>query len=121
MFEHHREPLLSRRAFLWRQLRFTLAAAGMILGSLLMGMAGYHFLGDRSRVDSLVTVSMLLGRMGPVSEPDTNTGKLFAGFYALYAGLVFLLVSAVLLAPILHRFLHSLHLETETDSAQPDA
>ncbi len=118
MFEHHRQPLLSRSDFLRRQARFSLIAGGAILGSLLIGMIGYHILEDLPWIDAFVNASMILGGMGPVNELHTLSGKLFAGFYALYSGLVFLLVSAVLLAPILHRFFHHFHLEMESDGSK---
>jgi hypothetical protein len=56
---------------------------------------------------------MLLGGMGPVDAPKTDAGKVFAGLYALYAGLVFLIVAGLLLAPVAHRLLHRFHLQAE--------
>ena len=56
-----------------------------------------------------MTAAMLLGGMGPVDAPHTDGGKLFAGLYALYAGLVFLIATAVVFTPALHRLLHSFH------------
>ena len=79
--------------------------------SLAAGMAGYHWLAPMSWIDAFVNASMLLGGMGPVDDPKTDEGKLFAGFYALYAGLVFLVVAGVLLAPVVHRVLHRFHWE----------
>ena len=76
-------------------------------------MIGYHELGNLSWVDSFVNASMILGGMGPVDPLQSDAAKIFAGLYALCSGLIFLLVSAVLLAPILHRFLHHFHLEME--------
>ncbi|MEP7325310.1 MAG: hypothetical protein ABI836_05110, partial [Gemmatimonadota bacterium] len=61
--------------------------------------------------DAFENAAMLLGGMGPVNTPTTNEGKLFAGFYALYAGLVFLVVAAILLTPMVHRIMHKLHWE----------
>jgi len=113
MFEHRKQPLLSSREFLIRQLIFLLAAIGIILGSLVMGMVGYHFFENLPWIDSLVNASMLLGGMGPVNVLHTNAGKLFASFYALYSGIVFLVSVGVILAPLYHRFLHRFHLEME--------
>ena len=113
MFEHRKQPLLSSREFLIRQLIFLLAAIGIILGSLVMGMVGYHFFENLPWIDSLVNASMLLGGMGPVNVLHTNAGKLFASFYALYSGIVFLVTVGVILAPLYHRFLHRFHLEME--------
>jgi len=111
MFEHRKQPLLSPREFFFRQLIFLLAAIGIIIGSLVMGVLGYHFLENLAWIDALVNAAMILGGMGPVNELHTNAGKLFASFYALYSGIVFLVSVGVILAPLYHRFLHRFHLE----------
>ena len=121
MFERRSEPLISRAAFLRRFVRHLAAALGIILGSLAMGVAGYHFLEGLSWIDSLVNASMLLGGMGPVNELHTTAGKLFASFYALYSGLLFLVVAGVLFAPLIHRLLHSFHLDLDPDDSGPEA
>jgi hypothetical protein len=113
MFEHRQQPLLPPREFIVRQLIYLFVALGIIAGSLFLGMLGYHFLESLSWIDSLVNASMILGGMGPVNELHTNAGKLFASFYALYSGIIFLVVVAVILAPLYHRFLHRFHLEME--------
>jgi hypothetical protein len=113
MFEHHRQPLLPRSAFLWRIARYGAVAFLIVLGSLGIGMLGYHFFEGLAWLDAFVNAAMILGGMGPVNELHTAAGKLFAGIYALYAGLVFLLVAGVLFAPIFHRFLHRFHLEID--------
>lgn len=111
MYEHKLEPLLSREKFLLRLAYHALFAFGIILGSLLIGVLGYHYLEGLSWIDSLLNSSMLLGGMGPVNTLQTYEGKLFASFYALFAGMIFLVVVGVLFAPIFHRFLHRFHLE----------
>ncbi len=113
MFEHRKQPLLAPREFLVRQLIYLLVAMGIIVGSLVMGMAGYHYLESLPWIDSLVNAAMLLGGMGPVNELHTDAGKLFASFYALYSGIVFLVSVGVILAPLYHRFLHRFHLEVD--------
>jgi hypothetical protein len=115
MYEHRNQPLISRAAFLLRLARHSLLAFGLIAGSLFVGMAGYHFLEGLSWLDSLVNASMLLGGMGPVNVLNTTAGKLFASFYALYSGMVFLLIAGLIFAPVFHRFLHRFHLEIESD------
>jgi hypothetical protein len=111
MYEHHQKPLLSRAAFLQRMLGHIGVAVMIILGSLGIGIAGYHFLEGLTWIDSLLNASMLLGGMGPVNELHTTMGKIFASLYALYSGIVFLVVAGVLFAPLFHRFLHRFHLE----------
>ena len=113
MFEHRKQPLLSAHEFLIRQLIYILVAIVIILGSLVIGMLGYHYFEGFTWIDALVNASMLLGGMGQVNELHTEAGKLFAPFYALYSGIVFLVSVGVILAPLYHRFLHRFHLEME--------
>lgn len=113
MFEHRQQPLLSPGKFLIRQLIFLTAAIGIIAGSLLIGVFGYHFFESLPWIDALVNASMILGGMGPVNELKTEAGKLFASFYALYSGIIFLISVGIIMAPLYHRFLHRFHLETE--------
>jgi len=81
----------------------------LLVASLALGMLGYMAFEHLSWIDAFLNASMLLGGMGPVNLPQTAAGKLFAGLYALYAGLVFIVTAALLLAPVLHRVLHRFH------------
>ncbi len=118
-YEHRSEPLLPRRGDLLRLLGHTLLALTIIAMALFIGVAGYHFIGGLSWIDSLLNASMILGGMGPVDLLTTVPAKLFASFYALFAGVAFLAIASVLIAPVAHRFLHHLHLEiVEEDSDQ---
>jgi hypothetical protein len=109
MYEPRIHPPLTRSRFIRRLVLHTLAAAGLLLVSLAMGMAGYAiFEGLRWR-DAFLNAAMLLGGMGPVDAPRTDGGKVFAGLYALYAGLVFLVAVSLVLTPILHRLMHRFH------------
>jgi hypothetical protein len=78
--------------------------------SLLVGLAGYHWVCDLGWVDSLLNASMILTGMGPVSTLSSDAAKLFASAYALFSGVAFLTTFSILIAPILHRILHRLHL-----------
>ncbi len=109
MYERRTDPVASRARFMARMARHIGAALALVVGSLLIGMAGYHYLERLAWLDAFVDASMLLGGMGPVHAPATPGGKLFAGLYALYAGLVFLVTVSVVLAPLLHRALHKFH------------
>lgn len=111
MYESKKHQLLPRRRFLRRVLWHALGAAGLVLGSLLIGMAGYGYYERLAWLDAFLNAAMLLGGMGPIEEPQTAGGKLFAGLYALYAGIVFLVATAVVLAPMVHRLLHKFHWE----------
>lgn len=110
-YEHRSEPVLPRRLFVRRFLLHALLALGMVAFSLAVGVIGYRCIAGLSWIDALMNAAMILGGMGPVNELKTNGGKLFASFYALYAGVAFLGVFAVLVAPFVHRVLHRLHLE----------
>ncbi len=77
-------------------------------------MAGYRTLEGMAWIDAFVNSSMLLGGMGPVGELHTWAGKLFAGIYALYCGLVVIITMGILIAPLFHRFLHRFHMEAES-------
>ena len=85
----------------------------LLLVSLAIGMLGYHFFENLSWIDSLLNASMILGGMGPVSPLQTNAGKIFASFYAIYSGVILLASVGILIAPIFHRFLHRFHLADE--------
>lgn len=81
----------------------------MLAISLWAGMLGYEHYEHLPWRDAFLNASMLLGGMGPVNNPVTPAGKLFAGCYALYAGILFLVTSTIILAPVIHRMLHLLH------------
>ncbi len=109
MYESRKHKPLSRARFVRRLGRHVAAAMALVAGSLLIGMAGYVYFEHLSWYSAFLNTAMLLGGMGPVDAPQTDVGKLFAGFYALYAGLVFLIAAAVMGAPVLHRLLHKFH------------
>jgi hypothetical protein len=113
MYERRHQRLIPRRQFLVRLAKHALGAVAMISGTLWLGMAGYHFLEGLSWLDAFVNASMILGGMGPVAELHTTGGKIFAGSYALFAGIVFLVVVGVVFAPVVHRAMHRFHLEDE--------
>lgn len=110
-FERKHEPLLSRRSFLVRMARWGAAAAAVVAVSLAIGVCGYHFLEGLAWIDALLNASMILGGMGPVDALHTRAGKIFASSYALYSGLAIISVAGILIAPVVHRFLHRFHLE----------
>jgi hypothetical protein len=111
-FEHRSQPVLKSRQFLFRLAYSMFVGLVLIAVSLLIGMTGYHHLEHLNWLDSFLDASMLLGGMGPVHTPVTSGGKLFAGLYALYCGLAVIAVASVMLAPVVHRLLHKLHVES---------
>jgi hypothetical protein len=114
-FERRRHALLSRRRFASRMLTaiglwLVLAAVGLVIG-----MAGYAGFEGMSIADAYVNAAMILSGMGPVGELKTTGGKIFAGTYALFSGLVIIVATGFVLAPIFHRVLHRFHVESGKD------
>lgn len=112
MYETRRQKLLTRAEFALRVLWHFTFGVGVAAIALFAGMLGYRYLAGLSWVDSLLNASMILGGMGPVDTLKTNASKIFASFYALFSGLVFIGLLGLLLAPFIHRVMHKLHLES---------
>ena len=113
MYESRRQPVIARHAFLHRVSRHAAVAILVLLLSLGAGILGYMHYEGLSSVDAFLNAAMLLGGMGPVNPPLTTSGKLFAGVFALYAGLVFIVCAALILTPVVHRVLHHFHLQKD--------
>ena len=112
--KHH--PVLTPHEFLVRMARSFLLVSGLIGVSLFGGMCGYHFLEGLPWIDAFLNAAMILSGMGPVAQIQTFAGKLFAGCYALYSGLVVIVVAGVIFAPALHRILHKFHADDDKDA-----
>ena len=110
-FEHQSKKLLPRRQYFVRVLRYA-GFAVLLLGiSLGTGIIGYHYFNELSWLDSLLNAAMILTGMGPVDPLKNNGAKWFASFYSIFSGVAFLSTVAVFLSPIVHRFLHRIHLD----------
>ena len=118
MYEHHSEPLLPWRQFASRLARHGGIAAVALIVSLIIGTLGFHWLALQEWIDAFLNSSMLLGGMGPVGDIRSDAGKIFASLYALYAGIMFIGTSGLLLAPVLHRLLHKMRLEEKRSRRQ---
>ncbi len=118
MFEHRKEALISRAEFYRRLAGYGSVSVGFVFVSLTIGIMGYRFFEGMSWIDAFVNAAMILGGMGPVGELHTSAGKLFAGLYALYSGLVAIIAVGFFAAPIFHRFLHRFHLEVGEDETK---
>lgn len=101
----------SMRHYFSKQVQFFAYAMLMLAVSLLIGMAGYAYFGGLGVVDAFLNAAMILTGMGPISPMKTDAAKIFAGCYALFSGIIFLSTVAVLLSPLVHRFLHRIHLD----------
>ena len=116
-FDSRTEPLATHAEFAGR-LSLNLLAALLLVGAALgAGMDGYHATEGMDWLDAFLNAAMLLGGMGPVTALVTDGGKLFAGIYAIICGLIFVLASGVVLAPVLHRVMHALHVEDDDDKS----
>ena len=112
MYESRTHKPLARAAFVSRLLVHLAVAMGLLAASLAIGMWGYIATEGMPVIDAFLNAAMLLGGMGPVNPPATFGGKLFAGLYALYAGLVFIVTAALVFTPIVHRVIHLFHWDT---------
>ena len=109
MFERKHQKLATRTIFARRMLKAMGLSLVFMLAALSIGIFGYHWLDHLDWVDSLVEASMILGGMGPVSPLKNDAAKIFASIYALFSGLVLIVVMGIILAPLVHRILHKFH------------
>jgi hypothetical protein len=113
IYERRFAPPVPRPVFLRRLAAHVGFAAALVLLSVAVGMAGYHHFEKLGWRDAFLNAAMLLGGEGPVESPSSPSGKVFAGLYALYSGLVF--VVGVIVTPVLHRAMHKFHWEGEDE------
>lgn len=114
--EHHKQKVASLPHFFLRLSRYILFCIMLIVISLGIGTWGYHYFGQLNWLDSFHMSCMILTGMGPTAEMTTRGAKLFSSFYALYSGVAFLSITAVFFAPVIHRLLHILHVETDKEN-----
>jgi len=113
MYESRKQHLLTRAQFAKRIFFHLLFVIGCAVISLAVGVLGYHFIGALPWIDALLDASMILGGMGPVDTLKSDGAKVFASLYALYSGLFFIGVIAVLVVPFVHRIMHKIHIDEE--------
>lgn len=103
--------ILPPREFAKRVLKYSFYSFGLLAFSLGLGVFGYHFIADLTWLDSIYNASMILTGMGPVATLTTDASKLFASFYAVFSGVIFLSTVAVFFAPFAHRLMHLLKID----------
>ena len=113
--EHRKQKVVPITHFLIRLGRYGAFASVLIVISVIIGTMGYHHVGQLRWIDSFHMACMILTGMGPVAEMKSDEAKLFSSFYALYSGVAFLSISAVIFAPIIHRILHILHVQDDNE------
>jgi hypothetical protein len=111
IYEKGSQPVASKKVFSQRLLRNGLLALATIFVALAIGMAGYMGYESMGLIDAFANAAMILSGMGPLTPLLTDGGKIFAGFYALFSGLLIFGVAGLILAPVLHRILHSFHVD----------
>ena len=109
--EAHATRRALRRVLVRRLVRNGSIVAAFIVLALGLGATGYHILDGLPWLDAVLNAAMILTGMGPIAPISTPAAKVFATFYALFSGVFFLTMVAVLLAPALHHFLHRFHLD----------
>lgn len=114
-YERRTDELAPRSIFIKRIIGALGLAFVVICVSLLIGIAGYHFLGGFDWVDSLLEASMILGGMGPVNELHGDSAKIFASVFALYSGLVVIALMGIMLSPVVHRVMHKFHVDEKDE------
>ena len=115
-FEGLGEPLATRQEFAGRLVRSIVIGALIVAAALFGGMAGYHVFEGLDWIDSFVNAAMILSGMGVLAAPVSVEGKLFAGLYAIFCGLVLIAATAIMFTPVIHRFLHQMHMDDEDDA-----
>jgi hypothetical protein len=110
-FEQKHEPVVSRRRFATRMAKALALWCALTALGLAIGIAGYAAFEGMSLVDAYVNAAMILSGMGPLTPLHTTSGKIFAGSYAIFSGLVIVIATSFVLAPIFHRVLHRFHVE----------
>lgn len=117
MYEHRKQRLLPLREFYQRVLKNVLLAFFILFLCMIIGVIGFCLTAKASWIDAFHNSAMLLSGMGPVLQDYPTTGaKLFSSFYALFGGVVFITNIGVVLAPVMHRIFHRLHLENDATS-----
>ncbi len=111
MFERKHQKLVPTHVFIRRMVGYFVFVIVLIGAALLIGVLGYHFFDSLSWVDALLEASMILGGMGEINPLTNSAAKVFASMYALFSGLLFIAIMGILFTPILHRLMHSFHME----------
>lgn len=111
MYEKSHQPLAPRHVFLKRLFFNLVAGIFLICFAMIVGMLGYHFFEEMAWIDAFANAAMILSGMGPLTPLHSVGGKVFAGFYALFSGLFFILVVGLVFSPVVHRFFHQIHLK----------
>lgn len=113
IFEHHKQPLVSKSVFMKRVMKCLLVAALLLASTILTGAATYHYVEGLSWLESTLNSIMIMTGLGLVDTLHTDIAKVFTCFYAILTAIVFYMILAIIFVPLIHRFLHGFHLEID--------
>jgi len=119
-YEHKSEQLLSRKHFTYRLLHHFFLALLIVFATLAIGVIGHFIWGGENLHDAILNAAFVMGGLGIVQMPETNYGKLFYAFYGIFVGLSFAASVGIVLAPVAHRIMHILHLESLVQDEQDE-
>lgn len=116
IFEHHKQPLVSKSIFLRRVAKCIWVAFLLLVGSILMGAVVYHYTEGFSWVDAVMNAIMIMTGLGLTDTLHTALAKVFTCFYAIFTAIIFYMILAIIFVPLIHRFLHGFHLEIDREN-----
>ncbi len=114
--EHKKNKIISQKDFAVRLAKYSVFALILIIFSVSIGVLGYHYFANLTWIDSFHMSCLILTGMGPTNEMPSTSAKIFSSIYALYSGISFLTVSAIVFSPIIHRLLHIIHVEQDNSN-----
>lgn len=113
MYENKKEPLIPTNQFKKRLYLHVLFALLLVFVALLIGIAGHVYFDDMAIGTALVASITITSGLGLSVLPDTFSGQIFASIYAIFSGYIYIATSSIVIAPILHRVLHKLHMDDQ--------
>ena len=113
MYEKASEPVISTNHFIWRVFKHALYVVGFLVLSVLLGALGFMLIEGLPFKDASLVAAHILAGLGLIQLPETYAGRVFVALFGLYASLFFLAAFSVIFAPVVHRIVHKLHLDTD--------
>jgi hypothetical protein len=93
--------------------RHAAVAGAIAFVALIFGTWGYHRFADFTLGDAFLNAAMMLSGNGPMGVVQTHSAKLFSALFALFSQMIFLVLIATILAPVIHRVLHRFQWDTD--------
>lgn len=99
------------RIFLKHFFRNLILGSAFLIIILLIGIMGTHFFEKSEWIDSYANAAMIVSGVGVMKNPETFGGKIFIATYSIIGGASFLLIVAVVFAPIFHWAFRKINIE----------